>query len=172
MDIIIAGDDVTHRKPAPDIYNLASTKLQIPSVNCLVIEDSLIGLQAAKAAENMPCFITYTKSTEKQNFAQYGADLVIPDLTHLNIEEILTFLQQPTEQERQEFIKSKFPKQIITTTTTTTNSDGEEITSTTTTTVVGKKKKHPLDDYSSYYIIEGSTWQKELELMQERMKNA
>lgn len=52
MDIIIAGDDVSQRKPHPMIYNLASDRIGINDRSkCLVIEDSLIGLQAAKDAQ-------------------------------------------------------------------------------------------------------------------------
>jgi beta-phosphoglucomutase-like phosphatase (HAD superfamily) len=43
----------------------------------MVVEDSLIGLQAALGA-GMPCIITYTPSTKEQDFK--GARAVVPEL--------------------------------------------------------------------------------------------
>lgn len=77
FDLILAGDDVPRRKPDPMIYKLASEKLGVPPERCMVIEDSLIGLEAALGA-GMNCVITYTESTESQNFA--GSLRVYPEL--------------------------------------------------------------------------------------------
>lgn len=61
----IAGDDVDKKKPDPKIYNVAAQKLGLDPSECLVIEDSTIGLQAALGA-GMRCIITYTPSTKQQ----------------------------------------------------------------------------------------------------------
>jgi HAD superfamily hydrolase (TIGR01509 family) len=47
---VFAGDCVPRKKPAPDIYNLAARELGVEPARCVVIEDSRIGLAAAKAA--------------------------------------------------------------------------------------------------------------------------
>lgn len=47
---IAAGDEVAHGKPQPDIYLLAAKRLGIPPQNCLALEDSGPGSQAAVAA--------------------------------------------------------------------------------------------------------------------------
>ena len=52
-------------------------RLGVPPERCVVVEDSLIGLQAALGA-GMPCVITYTPSTMEQDFA--GARAVFPEL--------------------------------------------------------------------------------------------
>ncbi|GAB5033963.1 haloacid dehalogenase-like hydrolase [Nannochloropsis oceanica] len=67
FDLILAGDDVKNRKPDPEIYSMASERLGIPASRSVVIEDSLIGLQAALGAK-MPCIITSTPSTRGQDF--------------------------------------------------------------------------------------------------------
>lgn len=46
----ISGEDVQNSKPAPDIFLLAARKLGIAPENCLVIEDSHHGVQAALSA--------------------------------------------------------------------------------------------------------------------------
>lgn len=78
LDIILAGDDVKRKKPDPEIYTLAATRLGIDPANCVVIEDSLVGLKAAKAAQ-MRCVITYTASTHAVDFYEEGADAKLPD---------------------------------------------------------------------------------------------
>ncbi len=47
---IAAGDEVTHGKPAPDIYRLAAQRLGIEPARCLALEDSQPGCYAAVAA--------------------------------------------------------------------------------------------------------------------------
>jgi len=50
FEVIVTGDEVEHGKPAPDIYLCAAEKLGVPAAECLVIEDALSGVAAAKAA--------------------------------------------------------------------------------------------------------------------------
>ncbi len=44
------GDEVAQGKPAPDLYLLAATRLGVDPADCLALEDSLPGVQAALAA--------------------------------------------------------------------------------------------------------------------------
>lgn len=46
----VCGNEVKRAKPAPDIFLTAAKALGVPSKECLVLEDSLNGLKAAKAA--------------------------------------------------------------------------------------------------------------------------
>ncbi|SFN70676.1 haloacid dehalogenase superfamily, subfamily IA, variant 3 with third motif having DD or ED [Formivibrio citricus] len=50
FQFIVCGDEISHPKPAPDIYLAALTKLGIAADNCIVLEDSDFGVQAAHAA--------------------------------------------------------------------------------------------------------------------------
>ncbi|KAH9712969.1 Haloacid dehalogenase-like hydrolase domain-containing protein [Citrus sinensis] len=65
LDCFLAGDDVKQKKPDPSIYVTAAKRLGISEKDCLVVEDSVIGLQAATRA-GMACVITYTSSTAEQ----------------------------------------------------------------------------------------------------------
>ena len=49
-DLVIAAEDVTNGKPAPDGFLIAADKLGVPIADCLVFEDSLAGIQSAEAA--------------------------------------------------------------------------------------------------------------------------
>jgi HAD superfamily hydrolase (TIGR01509 family) len=79
LDVCILGDDVTEKKPSPMIYNVARERIGIDKDRCVVIEDSKVGLRAAKAA-GMKCIITYTSSTTNEDFYGEGAEAKVPDL--------------------------------------------------------------------------------------------
>lgn len=49
-DVVVTGDDVKNKKPAPDIFLSAAAKLGRTPEECVVVEDALNGVQAAKAA--------------------------------------------------------------------------------------------------------------------------
>lgn len=57
FDLVLAGDVVAHKKPAPDIYRLAIDRLAVPAAATLVIEDSRNGLLAATGA-GLSCLVT------------------------------------------------------------------------------------------------------------------
>jgi HAD superfamily hydrolase (TIGR01509 family) len=75
---IFAGDVVEKKKPAPDIYLLAAKTFNVEPKRCWVVEDSEIGMRAAKAA-GMNCIVTKSNYTQHENFDI--ADVVVPDLT-------------------------------------------------------------------------------------------
>ncbi|RPI03123.1 MAG: HAD family phosphatase [Calditrichaeota bacterium] len=50
FDAIISGDQVRHKKPHPEPYLAIAEKLALPTHQCLVIEDSISGIQSAKSA--------------------------------------------------------------------------------------------------------------------------
>lgn len=77
FDAIVTFDDVSRRKPSPDPYLLAAKKLKTNPSECLVIEDSILGLAAAKNA-GMRCVVRLNESTEGLDFSD--ADLVVKDV--------------------------------------------------------------------------------------------
>ena len=74
---VFAGDVVAKKKPAPDIYLLASKQLGLDPAKCVVIEDSNNGLRSAKAA-GMKCVVTISSYTADEDFNL--ADKVVGDL--------------------------------------------------------------------------------------------
>ncbi len=50
FDTVVCRGDAPRIKPAPDLYLEAANRLAVPPVDCLVVEDSLNGLNAAKEA--------------------------------------------------------------------------------------------------------------------------
>ena len=49
-DGVVVGEDVTVKKPAPDIFLMAASRLGLKPPQCVVVEDAVNGVQAAKAA--------------------------------------------------------------------------------------------------------------------------
>lgn len=66
---VFAGDMVKAKKPAPDVYNLATEKLNLNPADCVVVEDSRNGLLAAVAA-GMTCMITFNQLTQNEDFSE------------------------------------------------------------------------------------------------------
>lgn len=77
FEFVLAGDDVTRKKPDPMIYNKARERLGVRVEDCCVIEDSEIGLQAGMQA-GMKVVITHTPYTADQDFK--GAAAVFASL--------------------------------------------------------------------------------------------
>ena len=69
---LYCGDVVPKKKPAPDIYLLASKNHNLDPKDCLVVEDSHIGLMAAKAA-GMNCIVTPSFYTFEEDFSTANA---------------------------------------------------------------------------------------------------
>lgn len=72
-----AGDDVSRKKPHPDIYLLAAEEAGVPPAHCLVLEDTVHGMQAARAA-GMPCVVTPSELALDDDFS--GADFLAESL--------------------------------------------------------------------------------------------
>lgn len=77
FDVCINGLDVERKKPFPDIYKLAAEKLGVSPETCLVVEDAVNGIDAAKSARCKA--LALTTSFSKDNFVK--ADWIAGDLS-------------------------------------------------------------------------------------------
>ncbi|MCC7196583.1 HAD family phosphatase [Candidatus Peregrinibacteria bacterium] len=78
---IVTQEQVKNTKPAPDLFLLAAKELSVEPQNCIVFEDALNGVKAAKAA-NMFC-VAVTTGESKEALQQAGADIVVQDYHEL-----------------------------------------------------------------------------------------
>jgi HAD superfamily hydrolase (TIGR01509 family) len=74
---VFAGDIVGRKKPAPDIYLKVLADLDLAGPECLVVEDSAIGVAAARAA-GLTTIVTVSSFTAGEDFD--GAALVVDHL--------------------------------------------------------------------------------------------
>ena len=58
--IVVTPRDVKRSKPAPDLFLLAAEKMELPPEDCLVFEDSPLGIQAAEAAGMQSVYVPKT----------------------------------------------------------------------------------------------------------------
>ena len=77
LDVVVTGDMVTAKKPAPEAYLLALERLRLAPEACLAVEDSGIGLRAAAAA-GVPALVTVSEFSAHDDFA--GAAAVVDGL--------------------------------------------------------------------------------------------
>lgn len=77
-----SGEQEEFGKPHPAVYITTARKLAVHPMNCLVFEDSSIGLLAAKAARMKAVAIPGNGEWENKNYAI--ADLKLPSLTHFD----------------------------------------------------------------------------------------
>lgn len=75
FDAVVTGSDVTHKKPDPEIFLAAASKMGVEPGDCLVCEDAVNGVKAARAA-GMKCLgITTSFSVEELQADWHAADL-------------------------------------------------------------------------------------------------
>ena len=79
FDYVLCGDEVTKRKPNPEIYETVLKKMGVTNKNALVLEDSVVGVEAAYRAGidciQVPDLIAPTEVQEKQTIC------IVRDLT-------------------------------------------------------------------------------------------
>ena len=81
FSIIVCRDHVPQPKPAADIFLRAADLLQQPIQSCMVVEDSLTGLQAAQNANAFSVLVPSTPDSDGKMQALAG--LVVNDLCEL-----------------------------------------------------------------------------------------
>jgi HAD superfamily hydrolase (TIGR01509 family) len=79
FDAILTVEAVSHSKPDPEIFLKTSSQLESSPQRSVVLEDSLFGVQAAKAAE-MGCITVTTGVYSRQELAVEKPDLIVESL--------------------------------------------------------------------------------------------
>jgi len=81
--VVVSSDEVDRGKPAADVYLEAARRLGVPPGSCLVVEDSLNGVKAAKAA-GMTCVLVPNSTIPPAPGARELADVVLERLSDLD----------------------------------------------------------------------------------------
>jgi len=76
FDAVVVGEDIKHKKPAPDIFLLAAERMGLSAGECVVVEDAVNGVAAAKAAGSRCLAITSSFGPQQLK----GADWFAPNL--------------------------------------------------------------------------------------------
>jgi beta-phosphoglucomutase len=78
FDVVVSGSHVARKKPAPDIFLEACRRLELKPEHCLVVEDALSGVAAARSAGTRCLAVTTSFRAEQLHEAE--ADWVAPGL--------------------------------------------------------------------------------------------
>lgn len=87
FEFVLDAGDVVNAKPDPELYTMAVSRLGVEPRNALSIEDSPIGLAAAKAA-GLYCVVVPNEMTKRMDFSAADAclnslaDITLSDLLH------------------------------------------------------------------------------------------
>jgi beta-phosphoglucomutase len=78
--VIVDGSQVARAKPAPDVYLRGAELMEVAPANCIVFEDSPVGIQAARAA-GMRVVGVLTHASRLAD-----VDVAVPDFVHPELE--------------------------------------------------------------------------------------
>jgi HAD superfamily hydrolase (TIGR01509 family) len=83
FDVVISFDEVSEPKPNPEIFLKSASRLNCTPEKCVVIEDSIFGLVAAKRAK-MKCIVILSGAYSSEELKKEKPDLIINSLNEKN----------------------------------------------------------------------------------------
>jgi beta-phosphoglucomutase len=92
FNAIVAMEDTQRGKPDPQVFQVAAEKLGVADGHCLVLEDAVAGIQAAKAA-GMKCIaVSFVGHHSEEKLRAAGADLVVKNLELVTVDTVRQLL--------------------------------------------------------------------------------
>ncbi len=79
FEVVLTAESVSYPKPNPEIFQKTAQQLGVAAAGCVVLEDSVFGIKAAKAA-GMSCVAVTTGVYSRQELEAAGADLIVESL--------------------------------------------------------------------------------------------
>jgi HAD superfamily hydrolase (TIGR01509 family) len=89
FDVVLTVDEVHNSKPDPEIFSKSALRLEINPTKCVVVEDSIFGVEAAKAAK-MSCIAVLTGVYSREELKKANPDLIVNSLNEKDT--ILNFI--------------------------------------------------------------------------------
>lgn len=89
FDVVVSADDATNPKPDPEVFLVSAAGLGVAAEDCVVVEDSVFGVRAAKTAK-MRCIAVPTGAYNKEELLEENPDLMIESLVEK--EKIMRFV--------------------------------------------------------------------------------
>jgi HAD superfamily hydrolase (TIGR01509 family) len=79
FDVVVTADEIAKPKPDPEVFLVSAAKLGVKPEDCVVVEDSVFGVKAAKAAE-MKCIAVSSGVYSREELEEENPDLMIDSL--------------------------------------------------------------------------------------------
>jgi|SRR5579883_49605 len=90
--VVVTGDDVKHGKPDPEVFLTAAEKLRVEPQRCVVFEDAVAGVEAARAGGMHCVAVTSVGHHPAEKLKAAGADLVVGSLAEVRVEKIAAMI--------------------------------------------------------------------------------
>jgi beta-phosphoglucomutase len=88
FDAISSAEDTQRGKPDPQVFEVAARKLGVPAAKCVVMEDAVAGVEAAKAG-GMKCIaVSFVGHHPEAKLRAAGADMVVPTLEKVSVQAV------------------------------------------------------------------------------------
>lgn len=92
FDDFVGAEDVKHGKPDPEVFLKAAQKVGVMPKNCVVFEDAVAGVVAAKKGM-MKC-VAVTTTNSRLALQKAGADLVVDSLAEIKPQQVASLFEE------------------------------------------------------------------------------
>jgi HAD superfamily hydrolase (TIGR01509 family) len=89
FDVVVTADEIVKPKPDPEVFLVSAAKLGVKPEDCVVVEDSVFGVRAAKEAD-MKCIAVSSGAYSREELEEENPDLMINSL--FEKERMLSFI--------------------------------------------------------------------------------
>jgi beta-phosphoglucomutase len=93
FEAIACAEDTQRGKPDPEVFQVAAAKLGVPLARCVVFEDAVAGVQAARAAGMKCVAVTFVGHHPEAKLRAAGADLVVQTLEAVTVGQVQALLR-------------------------------------------------------------------------------
>jgi beta-phosphoglucomutase len=95
FEAIVSAEDTQRGKPDPQVFLVAAEKLGVAAARCLVVEDAVAGVEAAKAG-GMKCIaVRFVGHHAEESLRKAGADRVVRSLEDVTVELVCRIVSAP-----------------------------------------------------------------------------
>lgn len=90
INVEVDGNDITKGKPHPQIFLIAAEKMGLKPKNCIVFEDAVLGVKAAKRAKMLCIGVDRHNDPERLK----RADIIVKDLEEINYNKLISLFEK------------------------------------------------------------------------------
>jgi beta-phosphoglucomutase len=89
---VVSAEDTRRGKPDPQVFQLAAERLGVTTARCVVFEDAVAGVQAAKAAGMHCVAVRFVGHHPAEALKAAGADRVVDSLADLTVNDVVSLI--------------------------------------------------------------------------------
>ena len=94
FDAVSCAEDTTRGKPDPQVFLVAARKLDVPPQRCVVVEDAVAGVEAARNG-GMKCIaVSFVGHHPEEKLIAAGADLVVKTLEEVTVSTVRSLVAE------------------------------------------------------------------------------